>query len=280
VGRGVAKGTLTLYKTAYVHLANFISWKYQADDLEVKYLDYEFVSQFIFWLKTEKDCEHNTALKYLGNLKKIVLDCMKKGWLIKDPFLGFTTRRNEVVPVILTKSELSRIINKTFDIARLDHVRDIFIFCCYTGLAYSDVFKLSNSDIIIGIDGEKWIDTARTKTGSMTRLPLLPQALNILAKYQNSIKCANKGSVLPVLTNQKMNAYLKEIADVCSIEKILTFHVARHTFATTITLSNGVPIETVSKMMGHKTIKQTQHYAKIIDLKMSKDMKLLKKKLN
>jgi integrase len=204
---------------------------------------------------------------------------MKRGLLTTDPFLGFKSRRNEVIPVALTNQELAKITNKKFDIERLDHVRDIFIFSCYTGLAYIDAYKLRKTDIVIGIDNGMWITTTRQKTNSSTRLPLLPPAVAILTKYQDHPKCISKGTVLPVLTNQKMNSYLKEIADLCGLRKKLTFHIARHTFATTVTLTNGVPIETVSKMLGHKSLKQTQHYAKIVDLKISEDMKLLKEKL-
>ncbi|WP_259065918.1 site-specific integrase [Mucilaginibacter sp. X4EP1] len=279
IGKEFAPATLTRYKTACAHLNNYIKWKYQKNDFEIKDLNYEFVSQFVFWLKTERKCGHNAAIKYLGNFKKIVLECMKRGLLANDPFLGFKSKRNEVIPVALTKEELIRITNKKFDIERLSHVRDIFLFSCYTGLAYIDAYKLRNTDIVIGIDGGMWITTTRQKTNSSTRLPLLPNAIAILAKYQDHPKCVSKGTVLPVLTNQKTNSYLKEIADLCGIRRKLTFHIARHTFATTVTLTNGVPIETVSKMLGHKSLKQTQHYAKIVDLKISEDMNTLRKKL-
>lgn len=279
IGNEFAPSTLTRYKTAHDHTASFIKWKYKADDLEIKELDYEFVSQFSFWLRSVRNCGHNAAMKYLGNLKKIVLDCIKKGWLQRDPFLGFKTNRKEVIRVALTKDELAKIEAKDFKIDRLNHVRDIFLFSCYTGLAYIDVYNLRRSDIVTGVDDGKWIITTRQKTESATRLPLLPAALKIMEKYKDDVRCINKGLVLPVLTNQKMNSYLKEIADGCGINKNLTFHIARHTFATTVTLSNGVPIETVSKMLGHKSLKQTQHYAKIVDLKISGDMQLLKEKL-
>jgi len=279
VGKEFAPATLTRYKTACTHLNNYIKWKYGKNDFEVKDLNYEFISQFVFWLRSERKCGNNAAVKYLGNFKKIVLECMKRGLLNTDPFLGFKSKRNEVIPVALTKEELIRITKKKFEIERLDHVRDIFIFSCYTGLAYIDAYKLRKTDIVIGIDSGMWITTTRQKTNSSTRLPLLPPAVAILTKYQDHPKCVSKGTVLPVLTNQKTNSYLKEIADLCGIRKKLTFHIARHTFATTVTLTNGVPIETVSKMLGHKSLKQTQHYAKIVDLKISEDMKLLKEKL-
>ncbi|QJD96089.1 site-specific integrase [Mucilaginibacter robiniae] len=279
IGTEFAKSTLTRYKTAHDHTQNFIRWKYGKEDLELKELNYEFVSQFDYWLKTERKCKKNAALKYIGNLKKIVLECMKKGWIKGDPFANFKGKRSEVVRVALTREELQALTEKAFEIERLDHVRDIFLFSCYTGLAYVDVYRLRRHNIVDGFDGSKWIMTARQKTESPTRLPLLPAALAIIERYANDERCVAKGLVLPVLSNQKMNSYLKEIADQSGIKKNLTFHIARHTFATTVTLSNGVPIETVSKMLGHKSLKHTQHYAKIVDRKISEDMHALQAKL-
>jgi site-specific recombinase XerD len=158
-------------------------------------------------------------------------------------------------------------------------VRDVFLFCCYTGLAFADVEKLKPSEIGIGVDGTKWIFTNRQKTDTLSRIPLLPIAMDLLEKYKDHPACINSEKVLPVLSNQKYNEYLKEIANICSINKKLTTHTARHTFATTITLSNGVPMESVSKMLGHKNLKTTQHYAKVLDKKISEDMKLLKDKM-
>ena len=218
-------------------------------------------------------------MKYISTVKTVLKESMRKKWLRYDPFVEFKTPQKEVEIIPLTKEDLAAIKNKSFTIKRLDNVRDIFLFCCHTGLAYVDIYNLRRSQIVIGIDQEKWLITNRQKTGTPTRVPLLPTALEIMDKYNDHPKCRESGHVLPVLTNQKMNAYLKEIADTCGIEKKLTFHIARHTFATTITLSNGVPIETVSKMLGHKSLKQTQHYAKIIDIKVSHDMEKLRKKL-
>jgi site-specific recombinase XerD len=157
-------------------------------------------------------------------------------------------------------------------------VRDIFIFCCFTGLAYADVKKLTKDDVVIGVDGEQWIKTRRIKTDTRSNIPILPIAQTIIEKYMDNELMKVKNLVLPVLSNQKMNAYIKEIADLCGINKNLTFHLARHTFATTVTLSNGVPIESVSKMLGHTNLKTTQHYAKILDMKVSKDMEILRNK--
>ncbi|MFD2327028.1 site-specific integrase [Mucilaginibacter galii] len=163
---------------------------------------------------------------------------------------------------------------------RVSQVRDIFLFSCYTGLAYADVKKLKRSEIVLGLDNEKWIYTSRQKTDTDSRIPLLPPALSLIERYRSNPLCINSGLIFPVLSNQKMNCYLKEIADVCGIHKTLTYHIARHTFATTVTLSNGVSIESVSKMLGHKNMRTTQHYAKILDKRVSDDMHSLRQKWN
>lgn len=215
-------------------------------------------------------------MKYLSNFRKIVNICIRNGWLQKDPFIAFKMTKREVERTALTEFELQTLAVKKFSIERLTIVKDIFLFSCFSGLAYSDVKKLRRSEIVIGIDGEKWLISRRQKTDITARIPLLQQALDIIDRYENNPQCILENRVLPVLSNQKMNAYLKEIADLCGINKNLTYHIARHTFATTVTLSNGVPIETVSKMLGHRNLKTTQHYAKILDIKISADMKQLR----
>lgn len=279
VGKDFAPGTLERYRTSYDHTKEFIKWKYKKNDLEIKKLDYEFISEYAFWLKSIRGCAHNTTVKYLGNFKKIVLSCVKKGWLIRDPFISFKMAKKEVQREFLSADDLSLIAEKEFRIERLCHVRDIFLFSCYTGLAYIDVKNLRRKNVIVGVDNEKWIVTKRQKTDTSVRVPLLPFAMEIINKYWDYPKCVAEETLLPVLSNQKMNSYLKEIADLCGIEKELTFHIARHTFATTITLANGVPMETVSKLLGHSSLKQTQHYAKILDNKISEDMLQLRDKL-
>ena len=275
-----ALGTWERYDTALTHLKNFIKWKFKASDINIKSLNYEFITEFEFYLKSFRRQQHNTAIKYLGQLKKIAIICLKNDWLHKDPFLGFKFVKKEVLKGFLSEEELQAIHSKQFSSFRMNQVKDIFIFCCYTGLAYIDVKQLTPLHITVGIDGEKWIYTSRQKTDTMTHIPLLPPALEILEKYKTDPRCLNKGVLLPVYSNQKMNSYLKEIADVCGIQKNISFHMARHTFATTVTLANNVPIESVSKMMGHRSIKHTQHYAKILDKKVSFDMKLLRDKFN
>jgi site-specific recombinase XerD len=184
----------------------------------------------------------------------------------------------EVERAFLSQDEIETMFNKQFATDRLNLVKDIFLFSCFTGLAYTDVKKLKRTNIAIGVDGERWIFINRTKTDTRSNIPLLPISTAILEKYQNHPQAINQERLLPILSNQKMNSYLKEIADLCGIHKELTFHIARHTFATTVTLTNGVPIESVSKMLGHKNLHTTQHYAKILDMKVSDDMKVLKEK--
>lgn len=280
VGKEFAPGTQERYETALAHTLAFIQWKYKKDDIAIDALNFEFVSEFEFWLKSTRGCCHNTAVKYISNLKKIVNICVKNGWLTRDPFLGYKMNKREVIREILTQEEINTLAEKDFATARLNIVRDLFLFSCYTGLAYADIKKLKRSEVATGIDGEKWIFTSRKKTETPSRIPLLPQALHVVEKYEHDPFCSHKDVLLPVPSNQKMNAYLKEIADLCGITKKMTSHTARHTFATTVTLSNGVPIETVGKMLGHRNLKTTQHYAKILDGKVSNDMLVLRGKLD
>lgn len=280
IGHEFSHHTFERYTTSKKHTEEFMRWKYKVEDIDIRKLNYEFITNYEFWLKSVRKCDHNTAIKYLSNFKKIVNICIKNGWLDRNPFAGFKMTKREVERPFLVEEELNRIITQTFLMPRLNQVRDIFIFCCYTGLAYVDVEKLTREEITTGIDGEKWIWTSRQKTDTATRVPLLPPALEILDRYKDDPQCLIKKRLLPVLSNQKMNTYLKEIADACKITKKMTFHTARHTFATTVTLSNGVPIETVGRMLGHKNLKTTQHYARILDLKVSEDMMKLRTKLN
>jgi site-specific recombinase XerD len=278
VGKEYAAGTLQRYETSYRHTQSFIESRYKISDMDIARLDFEFLSEYEFWLKSIRKCDHNSAMKYLSNFRKIVNRCLRNGWLESDPFFGFKMAKREVERTALTEIELQTITDKIFSVERLAIVRDIFLFSCYSGLAYADVKKLKKSEIIIGQDNAKWLVSKRQKTDISARIPLLPAALTLIERYRNHPQCLLQDRVLPVLSNQKMNAYLKEIADVCGISKTLTYHIARHTFATTVTLSNGVPIETVSKMLGHRNLKTTQHYAKTLDLKVSRDMKHLRDK--
>ena len=273
-----AEGTYKRYVTSLSHTRDFIQWKYGLSDIDIKSIDLEFIQDYDFYLRTERKCSNNTTIKYIKNFQKIINICLDKEWISKNPFKNYTAKLDAVDPEYITESELQAIYTKQFATSRLEMVRDIFIFSCFTGLAYIDVKRLTKNDVAIGVDGGKWIFTHRKKTDNASRIPLLPIPLLILAKYEENPKCLNECKLLPVLSNQKMNSYLKEIADVCGIAKELTFHVARHTFATTVTLMNGVPLESVGKMLGHKSLKSTQHYARVLDKKVSDDMKALKEK--
>jgi len=279
IGQDYSQGTMTRYETSLKHTSDFIKWQYKVEDMPVDQIDYNFVSNYDFYLRSERKCNNNSTVKYLKNFKKVVKICLGNGWLEKDPFLNYKVKITEVIPEYLTKEELKTIAEKHFEIERINQVKDVFLFSCYTGLAYADVEKLNRNDIIIGVDGQKWVSINRQKTKSRSKVPLLPKASEILEKYKDHPLCLIENKVLPVFSNQKMNAYLKEVGDLCGINKPFTYHTARHTFATTVTLSNGVPIETVSKMLGHKNLKTTQHYAKILDMKVSEDMRALVEKL-
>lgn len=278
IGNGYAYGTLERFKISLKHIEEFIFWKYSLSDISINKIDYAFVTEFEFYLRSVKKCNNNTAVKYVRNFRKIIKICLDNDWLDKNPCSRYEGKMKEVERDFLTEEELNRIYNKRFSSERLTLVKDIFIFSCYTGLAYVDVRGLKKDHIGIGIDGQKWIFKNRQKTDTKSKIPVLPIAQEIIQKYSDHPKCLNEDSVLPILTNQKMNAYLKEIGDLCDIPKEITFHMARHTFATSVTLTNGVPIETVSKMLGHKNIQTTQHYAKILDKKVSEDMAILKQK--
>lgn len=280
VGSEFAKGTLTRYKTCLSHTQEFLLWKYNLSDIDIKKVDYAFLNDFEMFLRTEKKCNNNSAVKYVKNFGKIIRICLANEWIEKDPFVNYSSTFIEITRGFLNDEEIERLFKKDFRNERLSQVRYIFLFSCYTGLAYIDTQKLTQQNIRVGLDGNKWIFTQRQKTKTTSNIPLLPDAEKIIELYKNHPACLNSGKLLPVLSNQKMNAYLKEIADLCEIDKELTYHIARHTFATTVTLANGVPIESVSKMLGHKNIKTTQHYAKILDKKVSEDMSLLKKVLN
>jgi site-specific recombinase XerD len=279
VGKEFAAGTLQRYEITFRLVREFMEQRYQCSDIYLSDLKYEFITELEYYFKTVRSCSHNTTTKYLTNVRKIVNIALKNDWLANDPFKRMRFSLKEVKRDYLTSEELQVIINKPFPTARLALVRDLFVFSCYTGLAYSDIKKLSLNEISRGLDGEYWLFTERLKTGSSSHVPLLPIAIQLIEQYRSHPAANNQNKVFPVLSNQKMNAYLKEIGDVCGIHKNITFHIARHTFATTITLSNGIPMETVSSMLGHKNLRTTQIYAKVIQQKVSKDMKMLKEKL-
>lgn len=279
IGIDYSKVTWEKYDRTKRFIKDFIQWKYKTDDIHIQNLNMEFVNDLEIWFKTARKCGQNATMKYISILKMIVLFCVDNDWLQKDPFARFKMSKEEVIPEFLTKEEIQAISEKDIKMERLKQVRDVFLFCCHTGLAYVDIKKLNASEVSLGFDNDLWIFTKRGKTKVPSRIPLLALSKKILAQYKDYPQCVNNNRLLPVLSNQKYNSYLKEIADICGISKNLTTHTARHTFATTITLSNGVPIESVSKMLGHKKLQTTQHYARVLDIKVSEDMQVLKNRM-
>jgi site-specific recombinase XerD len=252
---------------------------YRVNDVSIKAVDHHMIQQFNMYLKTEMTCNSNTATKFLQNLKRITTISIRNGWLLKDPFVGISMSIKEVDRPYLTMAEIQTLIDYDSPFERMNRVRDIFIFSCYTGLAYIDVKKLKKAEVEGNDEIGYWIRTRRQKTDARANIPLLAIPMDIINNYCRLDLLMPEDPILPVLSNQKVNAYLKELADLCGIHKELTFHVARHSFATSVTMTNGVPMETVSKMLGHKNMKSTQHYARIVDQKVGEDMKLLAAKL-
>jgi site-specific recombinase XerD len=281
----LADGTMKNYYTTQKYIAKFLKDKYHRNDISLAELNYKFILDFETFLSKHQPKDHqkplhnNGIMKHIERLCKMVNMAVTMDWLAKDPFAKYKQHFDKVERFYLTKEELSAIEKKKFSIERLQVVKDLFLFSCYTGLAYIDTMNLTAGNLVKGIDGNDWLITSRQKTDTDVRIPLLPQAEELIKKYQDHPKAVNYGTLFPVISNQKMNAYLKEIADLCNINKTITFHIARHTFATTVTLSNGVPIESVSKMLGHTTIRSTQVYAKVVEQKLSEDMQNLKKRL-
>jgi site-specific recombinase XerD len=279
IGKETSAATCQKYTTAKNHFATFLKLKYRTNDVSIKAIDHYMISQFAMYLKTERGCNYNTTNKFLQNFKRITCQCMRHGWLLKDPFGNISLSMKEVDRPYLTEEELKRLMEFRSPIDRLIRVRDFFIFSCFTGLAYIDVKQLKRNEIEGSPKVGYWIRTKRQKTSARANIPLLNVPIQIIQKYSDLELLQDEDPVIPILTNQKMNAYLKELSDMCNISKNLSFHIARHTFATTITMMNGVPIESVSKMLGHKNIKSTQHYARIVDQKVGDDMDLLSQKI-
>jgi len=271
--------TLIRYKITKKKIVEFMKHVYNVDDKPLKDLKLKFVTDLEHYFLTVQNLHCNTIYKYIKNLKKVVQLAIDSDWLSKHPFQQFKSRYVWRDRDVLTQEEINQIMNLELNIPRLAEVRDVFIFCCYTGFSYIDTFNFDRDAVIRGLDGQFWLKANRQKTKVKESVPLLPIPLKIIEQYRTNEYCIKYNKLLPVNSNQRYNSYLKELADLCGIRKNLTTHIARHTFATTITLSNGVPIETVSSMLGHKNIKTTQIYAKVVEKKVSEDMTLLKEKL-
>lgn len=281
----LAQGTLKNYYTTQRYIEKFLKEKYRRNDIALSELNYRFIMDFESYLQKYKPKDHhkplgnNGVMKHIERLRKMVNMAVTMDWLEKDPFAKYKLHFDKTERGYLTKEELNVLAYKTFSIERLQSVLDMFLFSCYTGLAYIDMANLTRGNIVKGIDGGDWLVTNRQKTETVVKVPLLPQASALIEKYHDHPKACNSDRLFPVISNQRINGYLKEIADICEIGKTLTFHIARHTFATTVTLSNGVPIESVSKMLGHTSIRTTQIYAKVVEHKLSEDMQNLRERM-
>lgn len=271
--------TVRKYKCLKRKIIAFLKHEFKYSDMELRSIRFPFVLKFEKFLKTKHRIGHNTTVKYIQFLNATLRNAVKQQWLSSFPFEGYKCSFQQRTRESLTQDQIDTLVNKKFDKRHLEEVRDVFIFCCYTGLAHVDVYNLSPDNIVLGIDGKKWIHTKRQKTNTVTQVPLLAPAIFILKKYKDNVACLAKERVLPVRTNQKMNLSLKSIATACDITIPLSMHIARHTFATTILLNNNVPIVTVSKLLGHKKLATTQIYAKLKQKKISNDMEMLSQKL-
>lgn len=273
-GISLAPGTVIRYETTLRLTEEFLQKSYQKEDCYLDEVTNQFIEDFEFFLKTVRRCCHNTTSKYLMNFKKIVRIALAKGWMKKDPFAHIRFHLDPVEREFLEKQELKAMLNKEITITRLAQVRDIFCFCCLTGLAFTDVQQLKPEHLVADIHGKIWIRKARQKTKNMCNIPLLDEAQKIIDRYRDHPYCQTHGVLLPVCSNQKMNSYLKELADICGIRKNLSTHCARHTFAT-LTLASGATIDNVAKMLGHANVNMTRRYAKVLDSSIMRDMEVV-----
>jgi site-specific recombinase XerD len=278
----VITGSVTLctyqrYVLTRERLSEFIKSKYRVADLPISQINHSFIKGFDLHNRTEHRAANNTAARFVKHFRTMFDLALNNGWVRTDPFANYKIQLEKVNRGYLTQEELDAMTGKEFTNKRLEAIRDMFLFSVYTGLAYIDVRELTKENIEYREDGSVWLTTTRQKTNNPVILPLLALPAQIIEKYRDTAK---NGRLLPIPSNQKVNDYLKEIAALCGIEKSLTFHLARHTFATTVTLENGVPIETVSRMLGHNSIKTTQIYARITASKIGHDMGMLAAKLN
>ena len=272
--------TVRRYECCARYLGELIKEKYGQDDLLLKEINSEFVRSFEFFMKTGKHCQQNTVIRYMKCFKKIINLAIANEWMSHNPFADIKFHEVEVNKEFLTMEEINIIAVKEFHIQRLEIVRDVFLFCCMTGLAFIDVYNLREEHIIKDNSGAMWIRKTREKTNNMCNIPLLSLPRQILEKYADNPHCLEKGVLLPVMCNQKMNSYLKEIADFCGIKKNLTTHTARHTAASVVFLANGVSLPNVAKMLGHSSTRMTQHYAKVLDSSIMRDMANVEKSLS
>ncbi len=282
-------GTMKNYYSTERYVKEFLVKRKKRSDIYLSQLDYKFIIDFEIYLrqrepdKGQRPCTNNTVMKHIERLRKMINIALKNDWIVKDPFLRFERHMIHKDRQCLELEELETIKALNFDIHGQEIVRDTFVFSCYTGLAFADVCNLSSEHLVTDIEGEKWIEMVRQKTanfsGKKFYVLLLPEAIELIKKYRGHPMASYTGTVFPIYSNQATNRYLKVISKMANLNFALTYHIARHTFATTVTLENGVPMESVSKMLGHSSIRTTQIYSKVKKKKVSTDMKILRERL-
>ena len=277
VGKIKSQRSYWKYCTVYNHLSEFIRQRYKVSDIALKELAPAFITDFELFLRTEKNHCTNTIWSYMMPFKRIIYMSINNGWLQRDPFYAYSITKEETKRGFLSKEEIKMLIEGSFKKKSYELIRDLFIFCCFTGLSWTDMANLTKENLQTSFDGHLWIKTNRQKTGTETSLRLLEVPLRIIKKYEG---CSEDGKLLPVPCYPNCKNGIKVIAKKCGIEKNVTWHMSRHSFATTVCLSNDMPIETLSKMLGHRSIRTTQIYAKITAEKVSNDMEKLSKALS
>ncbi len=272
IGKDYAEKTVMRYESTAVFLQDFLKREYRLSDIPLREVDLNFIRKFEAYLKVHRNNSHNSAVNRLKNIKKVTGLAVVNGTLKQDPFLGYKFKIEKTHIDFLTQEELETLMTKDLSISRLETVRDVFIFCCFTALAFTDVHELAPEHLIRDNSGALWIRKPRQKTNNMCNIPVLSIAEKLIDKYTDHPECLARNRIFPVSSNQRMNGYLRELADLCGITKKLTTHVARHTAATVVFLANKVSIENVAKILGHSSTAMTQHYAKVLDDSILRDM--------
>ncbi len=276
IGKDLQLVTYKKYQESYKHLADFIKWKHKRNDVQLKSLKGAFLDDYSYFLKVEKNMAQSTLNKAIQRFRKVIKYAISQDYLTKDPFMLYKPKTVKKEVVFLSREELSKLEHMEFEMERLERIRDMFVFCCYTGLGFKEMANLKKEDISVEFDGKLWIHVKRQKTNRTYKIPMLPKAREIMAKYQDE----TQELVLPRIQNQHFNAYLKEIAILCGIKKHLTHHIARKTFATTVLLYNDVPMEIVSKLLGHSKLQTTQdHYGQVVEQRISDEMGRIGRKI-
>ena len=264
------KQTHDKYLESGKHLKNYLKWQFKAKDIQLKELKYSFITNYGYYLKTEKKLQQSTINKAIQRFKRSITYAVSEEYLANDPFALYKAKRVKKELIYLTVDELKRLEKYSFTIKRVEQIKDLFILCCYTGLGFNEMTNLKLEHLAKEFDGNLWLNIPRGKTKKSYKIPLLPKALELIEKY----KGIDNTYLLPRISNQKFNSYLKEIANIVGIDKKLTHHVARKTFATTVLLYNNVPMEIVSELLGHSKLDTTQkHYAKVVKTRVSEEIK-------